>query len=506
MIEKKKKCAIIVRLFIYIRSDIQMLFNSLEYLYFFIIVVSLYFLLQSKYRWIWLLISSYYFYMCWNPKYALLLLLSTIITYLSGIFIENIANSSKNNSIKLKQKKWVLTLSLISNLSILFIFKYFNFFNTNISILFKKLDLNWSVSNFNLILPVGISFYTFQALSYSMDVYSGRLKAQRNFGKYALFVSFFPQMVAGPIERSTNLISQLDEKFDFDYLRIKKGLYLILWGLFKKVVIADRVAAVVNTIYNNPSNHSALEMIIATIFFSIQIYCDFSSYSDIAIGSAQVMGYRLMQNFDTPYFAASISEFWRKWHISLSTWFRDYLYIPLGGSKVSKLKKYRNLMIVFLVSGIWHGANWTFIVWGVLHGFFQIIENELKLLNKQLGIKIHKFIKILLTIVLVSFAWIFFRANNIDDALYIIKNIFNFSTKTFESKNIGLDNFDLIIASISIVILLFVDYYNFETLSEKLSKSSTFKRWSIYIILTFSIIIFGYYGDTVAKEFIYFQF
>ena len=287
------------------------------------------------------------------------------------------------------------------------------------------------VPNFDVLLPVGISFYTFQALSYTMDVYRGDIKAQKHLGKYALFVSFFPQLVAGPIERSAHLLPQFDEEFKFDYTRVKDGLLLMLWGLFKKIVIADRLAIVVNTVYNNPKNFNGFSLVVATIFFAFQIYCDFSSYSDIAIGSAKVMGYDLMKNFNRPYFSKSISEFWRRWHISLGTWFKDYLYFPLGGSRVTKWKKYRNIMIVFLTSGLWHGASGNFVIWGAIHGIYQLIESELKPVGDFIAAKFkinkntfgHKSFKAITTFILVDFAWIFFRANNVNDAKYIITSI-----------------------------------------------------------------------------------
>ncbi|MGL6168515.1 MAG: MBOAT family O-acyltransferase, partial [Fusobacteriaceae bacterium] len=347
-----------------------MLFNSLQFLIYFPIVVLLYFLLPFKFRWIWLLIASYFFYMNWNPKYAILMGTSTLVTYLSGILIEKSNSILEENQRNKMRKLWVF-LSFGINLSILFFFKYFNFLGTNITYILSKIHIGVKIPNFDMLLPVGISFYTFQALSYTMDVYRGDVKAQKNLGKYALFVSFFPQLVAGPIERSTHLLAQIDKEYNFEYERVKNGLLLMLWGLFKKIVIADRLAVLVNTVYNNPTNYEGFVLIIASVFFAFQIYCDFSSYSDIAIGAANVMGYDLMKNFNRPYFSKSIGEFWRRWHISLGTWFRDYLYFPLGGSKVSKSKRYRNIMVVFLVSGLWHGASWNFIVWGGLHGIYQ---------------------------------------------------------------------------------------------------------------------------------------
>lgn len=299
--------------------------------------------------------------MCWNAKYALLLFTSTLITYISGILIDR-ANKLQNKKKSVFWKKTWVVLSFLSNLSILALFKYSVFLIDGANAILEKFQIQIPV--FDLVLPVGISFYTFQALSYTMDIYRNEVTAEKNLAKYALFVSFFPQLVAGPIERSKNLLLQINERHKFDYENVKDGFLLILWGFFQKIVIADRVAILVNEVYGNYENYGGFQLIVATIFFAIQIYCDFSGYSDIAIGTAQMMGFRLMKNFKQPYFSQSVAEFWRRWHISLSTWFKDYLYIPLGGNKNGKLKKYFNLMIVFLISGLWHGANWTFVGWG----------------------------------------------------------------------------------------------------------------------------------------------
>ena len=333
-----------------------MLFNSIHFIFFFPIVVICYFLINPKYRWSLLLAASYYFYMSWNIKYLILILTSTIITYFSGIFIANTEMPSK--------RKIILALSLISNLSILFFFKYFNFTIDSINGILNTFNSGIGLPNMKFLLPVGISFYTFQALSYSIDVYRDKIKPEKHFGIYALYVSFFPQLVAGPIERSGNLIPQLKKKHTFEYNRVTDGLKLMLWGYVKKVVVADRLAIVVNNVYNNVHSYEGASLVLATVFFGIQIYCDFSGYSDIAIGAAHTMGYDLTDNFKRPYYSKTISEFWRRWHISLSTWFKDYLYIPLGGSRVSILRYYFNIFITFLISGLWHGANWKFAIWG----------------------------------------------------------------------------------------------------------------------------------------------
>lgn len=495
-----------------------MLFNSISFLIYFPVVVVIYFITPSKYRYIWLLLSSYYFYMSWSPKYAVLMLISTAITYYSGVLIKT-SNLKKDNKRKEFEKKLWVGLSFTINLSILFFFKYFNFLNETFISIFNQFDTKWVVPNFNVLLPVGISFYTFQALSYTMDVYRDDIKAESNFAKYALFVSFFPQLVAGPIEKSTNLLPQLTKAHKFNYTRIKEGLLLMLWGLFKKIVIADRLAVVVNTVYNSPQQYEGFSLIIATVFFAFQIYCDFSSYSDIAIGSAKVMGFDLMENFNRPYFSKSIAEFWRRWHISLGGWFRDYLYFPLGGSRVSKLKKYRNVMIVFLLSGLWHGASWNFVIWGALHGSFQVLGYEFTSIRKKTTslFKIrkdsfsYKLYQVIFTFMLVDFAWIFFRSNNFTDTKYILSNILNFNPwVVFDGTlyKLGLDEYDFKLAIYLIIFLLIIQLIQRRIIINNWIKNQhVFLRWSIYFIGIYSIIIFGYYGSGYeASQFIYFQF
>jgi D-alanyl-lipoteichoic acid acyltransferase DltB (MBOAT superfamily) len=450
--------------------------------------------------------------MSWNPKYALLMLASTVITFLSGIYIEKaskLKNKDKGNILK----KWCVGISFFSNLSILFFFKYFNFANENITILFDNWGINWNLKNFDILLPVGISFYTFQALSYTMDVYRGKIKTEEHFGKYALFVSFFPQLVAGPIERSNHLLPQFSQRFCFDSYRIREGLLLMLWGFFKKLVIADRLSILVNTVYNSPTNYQGTPLIIATIFFAFQIYCDFSSYSDIAIGAAKVMGYSLMSNFNRPYFSKSISEFWRRWHISLSSWFKDYLYLPLGGSKIGLLKRIRNIIFVFFVSGLWHGASWNFIIWGLLHGFYQIFgiiskpyrNYIVKLFSLKKKNYFYQLYRITITFALVNFSWIFFRANTVSDAIYIITNISRINS--FDLSQIGLSKIEFKLSIFLILFLIVVQVIQSKTsiIAELLNKN-LYIRWLVYYIAIFSIIIFGSYGDGVVNNFIYFQF
>lgn len=397
-----------------------MLFNSFEFLLFFPIVCIIFFLLRkNKYRNPFLLLASYYFYMNWKPIYAVLILTSTILTYVCGLLVE------KNSGNKRKQK-WFLISSLVLNFGILFIFKYFNFINESIFNVLSAVGLKWTVPNLDVLLPVGISFYTFQAVGYSIDVYRGTIKAERNFITYALFVSFFPQLVAGPIERAKNLLPQFHSEHHFDADDVTEGIKQMIWGFFMKLCVADVLSSYVDAVYNNVANHNGTSMILATLFFTIQIYCDFAGYSNIAIGAARVMGYRLMENFKQPYFALNIKEFWRKWHISLSTWFMDYLYIPLGGNRVSYPRHLLNLAITFLVSGVWHGANWTFVLWGGVHSVYQIGSNMFRrfIYKPKYDTWWSQSIGIFICFIAVAFAWIFFRANNIGDAFTIIRKIF----------------------------------------------------------------------------------
>lgn len=333
-----------------------MLFNSFAYAIFLPIVFALYWLLPHKYRWALLLVASYYFYMSWNVKYVGLILFTTIASYVAALLMEKYENK--------KAKKIVLLATAVLCLGVLFFFKYFNFVSSSVAELLSLISIQFSPLTLKLLLPVGISFYTFQTLSYVIDVYRGDVKAEHHFGYYATFISFFPQLVAGPIERTENLLPQIKAQHTFDYEQATYGLKLMAWGFFKKIVIADSLSVYVSKVYNAPQSFEGFALILATVFFTFQIYCDFSGYSDIAIGTAKLMGINLMTNFKSPYFSTSIKEFWSRWHISLSTWFRDYVYIPLGGNRVSKVRHALNLLITFLVSGLWHGANWTFVLWG----------------------------------------------------------------------------------------------------------------------------------------------
>jgi alginate O-acetyltransferase complex protein AlgI len=476
-----------------------MLFNSFHFLFFFIIVTVLYFTLPYNRRWLLLLIASCYFYMAFVPIYILILGFTIVIDYFAGIYIENASG---------RRKKVFLIISLIANIGVLAVFKYYNFFIDNLSVLLKGFALENPLPYLNILLPIGLSFHTFQAMSYTIEVYRGHQKAERHFGIYSLYVMFYPQLVAGPIERPQNLLHQFREKYDFDYDRVSQGIKLMLWGFVKKLVIADRLAIYVNAVYNNPGQHHGLTLIVATIFFAIQIYCDFSGYSDIAIGAAKVMGFKLMTNFNRPYFARNISEFWKRWHISLSTWFKDYLYISLGGNKVSVPRWYFNLFIVFLISGLWHGANWTYIIWGALNGFYLVFaiitKNSRDKINHAIGLDkspvLFRTVQMLSTFLLCCFAWIFFRANSVSDAFTIIRQIPDFSTPFY------IENPSIMIYSLMAILLLFLVEYKNEFHKSEFTFFHN-KNWVIrYLSYAFLIILILLTGVFDGGQFIYFQF
>lgn len=482
-----------------------MVFTSFNYLIFFIIACLGYFLLDKRYKNYWLLLCSYYFYMSWNVKYALLMLISTAITYASGILIDK----SKSNK---KKKIWVAS-SILSNLVILFVFKYYTFIIDIINNIFSRINFIQLPNTLNLLLPVGISFYTFQALSYTIDVYRKDVKVEKNFIRYALFVSFFPQLVAGPIEKSKDLLRQFEETHEFNWQNVKDGVLLIGIGVFYKLVIADRAAIAVNTVYNNVesfTNGGGFYYIVATVLFAFQIYFDFNAYSTIAKGSAKVLGYKLMNNFDKPYFSTSIKEFWRRWHISLSSWFKEYLYFPLGGSRKGFWRTQLNLFIVFMVSGLWHGAALTFVAWGCIHGVYQIIGNCIRKHIKENKIsktKIFKAVQIVITFILVNFAWIFFRANTLGDAITIITHLFDFGQE-ISIWYIGLQSRGAKLLIFILAITFILELISFKVnLKQWLKNRNIIIRWFFYYILIFTIIIFGVYGPGYsAQEFIYFQF
>ncbi|MDQ3555908.1 MAG: MBOAT family protein, partial [Gemmatimonadota bacterium] len=447
---------------------------------------------------------------------------STLIDYWAGLRMGQVAERSR--------RRRFLAISMASNLGLLFGFKYLNFFNESTRAVFNQFNFFYGVPEFDILLPVGISFYTFQTLSYSIDVYRGRQEPERHLGIFALYVSFFPQLVAGPIERSTHLLPQFRERQGWDQNRALDGFKLILWGFFKKLVIADRLAIYVNEVYNNPDLYSGGPVILATYFFAFQIYCDFSAYSDIAIGTAQVMGYDLMENFRRPYFSKSIAEFWTRWHISLSSWFRDYLYIPLGGNRVPRPRWFLNLFVVFLVSGLWHGANWTFVVWGALHGTYLIVgilthdarstmwdrfggwhsappdwwRGERGIASTLRLPAVRQWISVLATFHLVLFAWVFFRANSIGDAFTILRRMLVWDPASVSIQYVALDKVQLVIAVVAIAFMELVHLLERRSSMRQLLSGRPLRvQWPFYYVLILSILLTGVFAE---QEFIYFQF
>lgn len=475
-----------------------MLFNSLEFLLFLPIVFILYWGLQKKLQAqnILVLAASYLFYGWWDWRFLSLIAFSTLIDYYSGISIAN----AKKQSIK---KRW-LYLSIATNLGLLGFFKYYNFFVQSWIDAWAGLGYEMDAWTIKVILPVGISFYTFQTLSYTIDIYKGKLKPTKNLIAFGAYVAFFPQLVAGPIERATNLLPQVLKTRVFNYTQARNGLRLILWGMFKKVVIADSLAPIVNNIFANYQDQAGFTLILGAIYFAFQIYCDFSGYSDIAIGTAKLFGIELMSNFKFPYFSRNIAEFWRRWHISLSTWFRDYLYIPLGGSRGSKSVAIRNILIIFIVSGLWHGANWTFVAWGAIHALLFIplfIGNRNRkyttniVAEKSFLPNLKELLQIGVTFIMVCFAWIFFRANGITHAFDYISEI----DLSYGGINTGW-NYVL-------VLLVFDWLFRYD---ERLGNNSIFKKssalnWALYMGLFMITMSKLFYTDRNI-EFIYFQF
>lgn len=492
-----------------------MLFNSFQFLLFFPIVTLLYFLLPYKFRWFHLLVASCIFYMAFVPVYILILGFTIVVDYIAGIMIEDATG---------RRRKLFLVMSLVANIGVLAVFKYYNFFIGNINEVFSASGSAFHLPLLNILLPIGLSFHTFQAMSYTIEVYRGHQKAERHFGIYSLYVMFYPQLVAGPIERPQNLLHQFHEHHDFNFEECKEGLKQMLWGFFKKIVIADRLALVVKTIFKHPENFDGPSLTIATLFFTFQIYCDFSGYSDIAIGAARVMGFKLMKNFNRPYFSKSISEFWTRWHISLSTWFKDYLYIPLGGNRVPTMRLYMNLSIVFLVSGLWHGANWTFIIWGALHAFYLVFGMATKkarvAMMQSVGIKEHSTINntlsMAITFLLASFAWIFFVSANLHDALYVSTHLFTgwgevLSVSGIKSVITAVGGNDTIMGTFNVglgtVLILFMEYVQYKTKDGPainiVHNKPALIKWGYYSLLMVLILLIGVYDN---QEFIYFQF
>ena len=483
-----------------------MSFNSYEFALFFPVVVLISYLVPGRLRTFWLLISSYYFYMSWNPRYALLIALSTLITWGAALVIGKLPDTS------VKARRGVLIITLAANLGILFVFKYANFALESAESVLSALGIRCHSVRLDVLLPVGISFYTFQALSYIMDVYRDTIKPEKDLLRYALFVSFFPQLVAGPIERSGRLLPQLDRLAGrsrtelWDAGRVMEGLLLMLWGLFMKLTIADRVSPLVRNVYENYREMGAVEIAVAAVLFSLQIYCDFGGYTCIARGAARVLGIELMQNFRQPYFARGIRDFWRRWHISLTGWFTDYLYIPLGGNRRGTLRRYLNILIVFGLSGLWHGASWNYVVWGLLHAFFQITE-DLFTRKAQQSVRIPDLFRIIGTFAIVTVAWIFFAADSCGSAIGILGQCFRaFHMKKLTS--LGLDTSAWAALGICTALLFFVDLIH----EKGRSVFAGFRRIALPLqalmsaALLWTVILLGAYGGSYDASFIYFRF
>lgn len=480
-----------------------MLFNSLEFALFFPLVVALYFAASKRWRTLLVLVASCVFYMAFVPVYILILLVTILIDYVAGIYLERTEG---------QVRKYILAISIVATCLVLFVFKYFDFFVGSFTGIAGLFGWQLSTHSLNILLPIGLSFHTFQSLSYVVEVYRGQQKAERDFVTYATYVMFFPQLVAGPIERPQNLLHQFHEHHRFDYDNVTAGLKRMAWGLFKKLVVADRLALYVNDVYAQPQAHNGLQLTIATVFFAYQIYCDFSGYSDIALGSARVLGFKLMENFDRPYYSTSISEFWRHWHISLSTWFRDYVYLPLGGSRVSRPRWMANILITFGISGLWHGANWTYVVWGILNGIYLICgaltESARNSFFRALGLAEkgipRRAIRIVTTFVLVCVAWVIFRAKNLSDAWYVFSHFWH----GWDFSNIKTEQFLLRQMPIALGAIILLEIGQLlqpraPQIAKAMAAWPLVIRWGVYLVLLLGIVLFGVYQKA---QFIYFQF
>lgn len=473
-----------------------MLFNSIEFLIFFLVITTAYFFVPHRFRWFLLLGASCVFYAAFIPIYIFILFGTIVIDYIAGIKIEHAVG---------KRRKAFLVMSLVANTGVLVIFKYYNFFTENVNYVLQQMHITASnLTYLSIALPIGLSFHTFQAMSYTIEVYRGNVPAERHFGIYSLYVMFYPQLVAGPIERPQAILHQFYEEKHFSFERVITGLERILWGLFKKVVVSDLLAIYVNSIYNHYESNTGFTLLVATYAFAIQIYCDFSGYSDIALGTAQVMGFELMENFNLPYFSKSVTEFWRRWHISLSSWLRDYLYISLGGNRKGAFNTYRNLMLTMLLGGLWHGASWNFIVWGFLNGAYLSVE-------KWLGLEVkggnnynlfRKIVRAFITFNLICITWVFFRASSFKQAIYIIANIFN----PIRFWNLRIQDTGIFSSMILGVAILFVFEYVYlrkHRITEISPRRDWYRPLAFSVILVILIIGFGVSGN---DQFIYFQF
>lgn len=483
-----------------------MLFNSFDYAIFLPVIFIIYWFFtfkNYKVQNLILLLSSYIFYSFWDWRFLFLLFLSTVLDYFLAFLIQN--------SSKLKIRRFYFCLSLLFNIGFLAVFKYYDFFATSFAQGLNHLGFQINPFLIEVVLPVGISFYTFHGLSYIIDIYNGKIRLEKNFIDYALFVSFFPLLVAGPIERASHLLPQLKKNRKFDYINATNGLRQILWGLFKKIIIADNCAIIANTIFDNSYNFSGSTLVLGVIFFAFQIYGDFSGYSDIALGSARLFGVELLQNFSFPYFSRNISEFWRRWHISLSSWFRDYLYFPLGGSKKGLIFQLRNICIIFIVSGLWHGANWTFLIWGAINAAFFIPSIFLGSSKSYQNIvaqgnllpTFQELIQMISTFSLISFGWIFFRSENLNQAFTYISEIFSSSIFTVP-KFQGMT--DALITSFFLSFFILIEWFGREgrfALDNIFFLKYRVLRWFFYTLILFFI---GMYWPTIESPFIYFQF
>jgi len=487
-----------------------MRFNSIEFLVFFPIVSIAFFIIPQKYRWLLLLGASYLFYMSWRPKYILILLAVTGISYVTGLWLGRDRNPAT--------RRLILNISLVASLGILFFFKYFNFSNPIFHDIFDQLRISHLVPE-SILLPLGISFFTFQTMSYTIDVYRGTIKPEKHAGIYALFVAFFPQLVAGPIGRANPLLPQYYETHVPDYEKIVSGLQRMVWGLFKKLVIADRLALLVDTVYGFPTDYTGMALVLATYAFAFQIYCDFSGYADIAIGAARVMGFQLTENFQQPYYAQSIPDFWRRWHISLYNWLRDYIFYPVHRALLRRQFSSRSLiaiiippMLTMLASGLWHGDNWTFIIWGALHGIFMVVSVWWSQAKKSISWSftlpsgLAAGIRIFATFNLVSFAWIFFRANSPSDAIYIIRHLFvnmEIGSSLLDLMPGGSYDWMIVILAILLMETVHIVQMKWGSLRQATRIQPVWVRWSIYFGFVMIIFIFGKFGST---EFIYSRF
>jgi D-alanyl-lipoteichoic acid acyltransferase DltB (MBOAT superfamily) len=488
--------------------------SSFIFLVFLFLVVVVNFVIPKRFRWIWLLIASYAFCIAASLSYALVMAGVTVISFAAGLLI--------NRSTDRRRKQLILTLGAVLSSAPLFITKYLNFSLGIIEDALNVLHQAVEIPGLDILLPIGISFYTFQALSYLFDVYNEVIEPEKNLGRYALYLAFFPKLISGPIERGGSLLPQIFDPKPFDYQRLLDGLVRIGWGFFKKLIVADRLGVIVDAVYKTPGDFHSPVALIAVFAYSLQIYIDFSAYCDIAIGAAKILGIDLMENFNTPYFAVSITDFWRRWHISLTSWLRDYIFTPLNFAtrrKRAKVYQYINIMLVFLVSGLWHGANYTFVIWGLLHGLYQVIEaatqkfrnNFVKRFSINRESFGHRFLQIVGTFLLVTFTWIFFRAKNIHAAAQIFRSIFalkGFTTAAGWSLSaIDLSQANLVILACGLALLIVFEVVGQKRdLIHELNNRPLAVRWLVYLTLIFAVIIFGYFGVYTAESFIYARF